>query len=80
MKYVYDNGYKLLGDIYHVKNYIASCINGVNEEEDKEKYDLIKELENYDDDTIVVINYDFGMGLSFDTWNKKDIIEKEVRL
>lgn len=72
MKNIYDNGEKVLGRIYDLKEYI--CRNCEDYEEVKE---IIEELENYDEDTIAVINYDNGMGYSIDYWSSKDIINKE---
>ena len=75
MQNIYDNGEKVLGRIYDLKEYI--CRNCEDYEEVKE---IIEELENYDDDTIAVINYDNGMGYSIEYWTKKDIlppVEKE---
>lgn len=71
MVYVYDNGELLLGkkiDIikYMVKLYLEDKI----ESEDlKEIYDYIKDYEDYD---VICVNYDNGMGLSFDVWTKED--------
>ena len=72
MKNIYDNGEKVLGRIYDLKEYI--CRNCEDYEEVKE---IIEELENYDEDTIAVINYDNGMGYSIDYWSSNDIINKE---
>ena len=57
MSRVYDNGYELLGSVCDIKDYI--CRNCDDYEEIRE---LVEELENYDEDSIVVIDYDCGMG------------------
>ena len=72
MKNIYDNGEKVLGRIYDLKEYI--CRNCEDYEEVKE---IIEELENYDEDTIAAINYSNGMGYSIDYWSSNDIINKE---
>ena len=72
MKNIYDNGEKVLGRIYDLKEYI--CRNCEDYEEVKE---IIEELENYDEDTIAVINYSNGMGYLIDYWSSNDIINKE---
>lgn len=69
MNNVYDNGEMVLGSIYNVKEYI--CRNADDIEEVK---DIIEDLENYDDRTIVAVNYDLGMGYSIDYWDKDDIV------
>lgn len=72
MKNIYDNGEKVLGRIYDLKEYIFR-----NCEDYEEVKEIIEELENYDEDTIAVINYSNGMGYSIDYWSSNDIINKE---
>ena len=71
MNKIYDNGTIILGSIIDIKEYI--CKNCENFEEVKE---IIEELENYDSDSIVAINYDNGMGLSYDFWTERDMIKE----
>lgn len=70
MNNVYDNGKIVLGNIYNVKDYI--CRNCEDLEEIK---GLIEDLEDYDDDTIVAINYDIGMGYLIEYWEKNNIVK-----
>ena len=73
---LYDNGDCLLGQVSVIKKYIH------NEFKDIEDYeDLLKELESYDDDSIVVINYDnMGyLGYSIDEFTSSDIIYIESK-
>lgn len=68
---LYDNGNCLLGQVSVIKKYIH------NEFKDSEDYeDLLKELESYDEGSIVVINYDnMGyLGYSIDEFTKSDNI------
>ena len=71
---LYDNGNCLLGQVSIIKKYIH---NEFKESEDYE--DLLKELESYDDDSIVVINYDNTgyLGYSIDEFTSSDIIYAE---
>lgn len=69
---IYDNGCMVLGQVYFVKEYI--CKNTDNFDEVK---DLINDLEDLNATDIVAINYDNGMGYSFDWWKQKDKIEVE---
>ena len=73
---LYDNGDCLLGQVSVIKKYIH---NEFKESEDYE--DLLKELESYDDDSIVVINYDnMGyLGYSIDEFTSSDIIYIESK-
>ena len=71
---LYDNGECLLGQVSLIKKYIH------DEFKDSEDYeDLLKELEGYDEDSIVVINYDHMgyLGYSIDEFTSSDIIYTE---
>jgi hypothetical protein len=73
---LYDNGDCLLGQVSVIKKYIH------DEFKDSEDYeDLLKELNNYDEDSIVVINYDnMGyLGYSIDEFTRSDIIYIESK-
>ena len=73
---LYDNGNCLLGQVSVIKKYIH------DEFKDSEDYeDLLKELNNYDEDSIVVINYDnMGyLGYSIDEFTSSDIIYIESK-
>lgn len=69
MKEIYDNGEKILGRIYDLKEYICR-----NCEDYKEVKEIIEELENYDEDTMAVINYSNDMGYLIDYFTIKDKI------
>jgi hypothetical protein len=71
MNKIYDNGTILLGTIYNVKEYL--CRHCEDLEDIK---DLIEDLENYDANSIVAINYDCGMGYSIDYWHENDIVKE----
>lgn len=68
---VYDNGEKVLGRIYDVKEYL--CKNSYDATDVKE---IIEDLENYDDDTIVAVDYSFGMGYRIEYWTNQDKITR----
>lgn len=75
MTRVYDNGDKVLGSVCDVKDYICR-----NCEDYDDVKDIIEELEDYDEDTIVVLNYGFGMGYIIESvWKDKDKIIREIR-
>ena len=47
----------------------------VNDIKDEEKLkDILEELKEFEDNTIVAINYDNGMGYSIEYWTTKDKI------
>lgn len=73
---LYDNGNCLLGQVSVIKKYIYENF------KDYEDYeDLLKELNNYDEDSIVVINYDHMgyLGYSIDEFTSSDIIYIESK-
>lgn len=67
MDKVYDNGTAILGKVHDVKKYLIKYA-----EETWEVEDLIRDLEDFDESTIVAVNYDCGMGYSIDYWEEKD--------
>lgn len=67
MQNIYDNGEMCLGEVKKIIEYFNTT--GADIEEYK---DLLKELKELNDDDIVAINYDNGMGYSIDWWTKDD--------
>ena len=75
MKEIYDNGRVCLGEVGKIRQQLID-----NAEETWEIEDILAELKEFEDNTIVAINYDNGMGYSIEYWTKKDIlppVEKE---
>ncbi len=70
MNNVYDNGYKLLGKVKDIKEYLRNSIATSDMEE--EIYDILKDIEEKEDNTILVINYDFGMSYTIEYWQESD--------
>ena len=71
MNNIYDNGTMVLGCVKNVKEYLIE-----NAEETWEIEDILKDLEEFSNETIVAINYDCGMGYSIDYWNEDDIVKE----
>lgn len=72
MNNLYDNGTMVLGRKDKVYKYLID-----NAEETWEIEDILHDIEDLEEDTIVAINYDLGMGYSIDYWDSKDRIERE---
>ena len=75
MQNIYDNGRLCLGEVGKIRQDLID-----NAEETWEVEDILEELKELEDNTIVAINYDNGMGYSIEYWTKKDIlppVEKE---
>lgn len=74
---IYDNGYMLLGGYQHLLKFVDKQL--IDNEDDEFILTIKQELEDLqlDDDTIVCINYDSGMGNTYDWWDKKDCMESE---
>ena len=74
MQNIYDNGRLCLGEVGKIRQQLIN-----NAEKTWEIEDIIEELKEFEDNTIVAINYDNGMGYSIEYWTTKDIItQKEV--
>ena len=67
MQNIYDNGEICLGEVKRIIEYFNTTGADIEEYED-----LLKELKELNDDDIVAINYDNGMGYSIDWWTKDD--------
>jgi len=73
MNNVYDNGTILLGT---KKDIVQQIYNNMLEEEQDDLYmEILEDLKDEENDTIVAINYDLGMGYSIDYWEKEDIVK-----
>lgn len=74
MQNIYDNGRLCLGEVGKIRQQLIN-----NAEETWEIEDILEELKEFEDNTIVAINYDNSMGYSIEYWTTKDIItQKEV--
>ena len=69
MQNIYDNGEICLGEVKRIIEYFNTI--GADIEEYEE---ILEELKKLNDDDIVAINYDHGMGYSIDWWTKNDKI------
>ena len=72
MQNIYDNGRLCLGEVGKIRQQLID-----NAEETWEIEDILEELKELEDNTIVAINYDSGMGYSLEYWTKKDIITRK---
>lgn len=73
---LYDNGECLLGQVSVIKKYIYENF------KDYEDYeDLLKDLKDYDNNSIVIVNYDHMgyLGYSIDKFTSSDIIYVESK-
>jgi len=74
MQNIYDNGRLCLGEVGKIRKQLID-----NAEETWEIENILEELKEFEDNTIVAINYDNGMGYSIEYWTTKDIItQKEM--
>ena len=68
MENIYDNGRVCLGKVGKIRQKLIE-----NANEEWEIKDILEELKEFENDTIVAINYDNGMGYSIEYWTKKDM-------
>lgn len=76
MNNLYDNGTTLIGTIKDVKKYMEEQL-----QQDDDMYiddikNILKDIKDLDDNSIVSINYDWGMGYIMNNWNDSDIIKR----
>lgn len=64
---VYDNCEKIIGNVKNVKQYVEN-----NCEDYEEVKDIIEELKNFEENTMIVLDYNNGMGFTIDYWTEKD--------
>jgi hypothetical protein len=73
MNKLYDNGEILLGRKKDIVNQIYN--NMLVEENDEEYTEILEDIKDFEDNTILAINYDNGMGYSIDVWEEKDEVK-----
>jgi len=73
MNKLYDNGSILLGTKKDIVNQIYN--NMLEEENDEEYMQILEDLKDFKEDTIIALNYDNGMGYSIDYWEEKDEVK-----
>jgi hypothetical protein len=73
MNKLYDNGEILLGRKKDIVNQIYN--NMLEEENDEEYTEILEEIKDFEDNTILAIDYDNGMGYSIDYWEDKDEVK-----
>lgn len=69
MNKIYDNGTMVLGRKDMLYKYLLD-----NSEETWEVEEMLKDISELKDNTIIAINYDLGMGYSIDYWEENDVI------
>ena len=77
MDCIYDNGAIMLENVKMVREEIQKEIKENVDMFCADMEEILKDLEELSNETIVAINYDNGMGYSIDYWHEDDII-KEV--
>lgn len=70
MNKIYDNGYKLLGTVKNIKKDIENNIRTSDMEE--QLYEILEELKDYEDNEIVIIDYDNPMGYTIESFGKEE--------
>lgn len=76
MNNIYDNGAIMLGNVKMVKEEIKREIEKNIDMCFADMEEILKDLEEFSNETIVAINYDSGMGYSIDYWHEDDIVKE----
>lgn len=74
MKNVYDNGEMVLGTKKDLVKYLNN--NLATSDMEEEIYEILEDLKDLEDNTIVAINYDCGMGYTIDYWQENDKVKE----
>lgn len=73
MNKIYDNGALMLGNVQDILEYLATQ----NEDLELEMVtEIVEELEELEEDTIVCVNYEHPMGWSIDYWDSKSVVKE----
>ncbi len=73
---IYDNGEMLLGNKRMLKQYLLSEIDhfrSIDEYVVENCEEILDEIKDYKDDSILCINYEHSMGFTVDSWDNNDI-------
>lgn len=70
MNNIYDNGTMVLGQKDKLCKYLID-----NSEEMWEIEDILNDIKELSNDSIIAINYDNGMGYSIDYWEESDVVQ-----
>ena len=76
MNRIYDNGAIMLGNVKMVREEIQKEIKENVDMFCADMEEILKDLEELSNETIVAINYDCGMGYSMDYWHEDDVIKE----
>lgn len=72
---IYDNGCVMLGKVRNIKQYLARLMTKLDYQDDVR--DILEDLKDMKDDTIVAINYDIPMGYTIEYWEFNDKIKED---
>ena len=71
---IYDNGCVMLGKVRNIKQYLARLMTKLDYQDDAR--DILEDLKDMKDDTIVAINYDNPMGYNIEYWEFNDRVKE----
>ena len=76
MNNLYDNGTILIGTIKDVKKYMEKQLQQNDDAYVDDIKDILEDIKDLDDNSIISINYDWGMGYIMNYWNDDDIVKR----
>lgn len=76
MKNVYDNGEKLIGTSKNLQKYLSKQMNNADNDT-TDIHEMLEELKDYRDDTVILINYDAPMGYTLEYWSNDNIVDED---
>lgn len=73
---IYDNGNYIMGKVQNIKEYIKDNLNNLGEEEQEEPKKILEKLNLYNNDSIIILNYNNNINFNFIEFTKDDLMEK----
>lgn len=78
MNRIYDNGYRMLGQNKKLQEYFNKMLeSGLDDLEKEYCITILEDLrQNYEEDDMIVVDYDCGMDYLIFEWKDKDIVKE----
>lgn len=80
MNKIYDNGYRMLGQNKKLQEYFNKMLeSGLDDLEKEYCITILEDLkQNYEEDDMIVIDYDCGMDYIIFEWKDTDIVKEMI--
>lgn len=76
MNKIYDNGTMLIGNVKMIKDMIKNNLEKGSIDDLDLITEILEDIKDLEDNTIICLNYDNPMGYSYDYWDEEDIVKE----